>query len=125
MLYLSPRKRKSFWARSNKEQVARLVKQGLMTDAGLAVVAAAKKDGSWDVYDAVEQLSVPSDLEAALVENEVARQNFATFSPSNKKQLLWYVASAKHSETRQKRIARVVNSAAHNKNPLAWAPDKK
>ena len=125
MLYLSPRKRKSFWARSNKEQVARLVKQGLMTDAGLAVVAAAKKDGSWDVYDAVEQLSVPSDLEAALVENEVARQNFAAFSPSNKKQLLWYVASAKHSETRQKRIARVVNSAAHNKNPLAWAPDKK
>ena len=125
MLYLSPRKRKSPWTRSNKERVARLVKHGLMTDAGLAVVEAAKKDGSWDVYDAVEQLSVPSDLEAALVENEAARQNFAVFSPSNKKQLLWYVASAKHSETRQKRIARVVNSAAHNKNPLAWAPDKK
>ena len=96
-----------------------------MTAAGLAVVEAAKKDGSWDVYDAVEQLSVPSDLEAALVENEVARQNFAAFSPSNKKQLLWYVASAKHSETRQKRIARVVSSAAQNKNPLAWAPNKK
>jgi len=44
MLYLSPRKRKSPWARSNKERVARLVKQGLMTDAGLAVVEAAKKD---------------------------------------------------------------------------------
>jgi len=124
MFYLSPRKRKSPWARSNKERVARLVKQGLMTAAGLAVVEAAKKDGSWDVYDAVEQLSVPSDLEAALVENEVARQNFAAFSPSNKKQLLWYVASAKHAETRQKRIARIVNSAAQNKNPLAWAPNK-
>ncbi|MGZ4893579.1 MAG: YdeI/OmpD-associated family protein [Halobacteriota archaeon] len=124
MLYLSPRKRKSFWARSNKERVARLVKQGLMTDAGLAVVEAAKMDGSWDVSDAVEQLSIPSDLEAALVENEAARQNFAEFSPSNKKQLLWYVASAKHSETRQKRIARVVNSAVQNKNPLTWAPNK-
>jgi len=125
MFYLSPRKRKSPWARSNKERVARLVKQGLMTAAGLTVVEAAKKDGSWDVYDAVEQLSIPSDLEAALVENEAARQNFAAFSPSNKKQLLWYVASAKHSETRQKRIARVVSSAAQNKNPLAWAPNKK
>ena len=89
MLYLSPRKRESRWARSNKERVARLVKQGLMTDAGLAVVEAAKKDGSWDVNDAVEQLSIPSDLEATLVENEAARQNFAAFSPSNKKQLLW------------------------------------
>jgi uncharacterized protein YdeI (YjbR/CyaY-like superfamily) len=125
MLYLSPRKRKSPWARSNKERVARLVKQGLMTDAGLAVVEAAKKDGSWDVYDAVEQLSIPSDLEAALVENEAARQNFAAFSPSNKKQLLWYVASAKHSETRHKRIERVVNAAVQKNNPLAWAPNKK
>jgi len=52
MFYLSPRKRKSPWARSNKERVARLVKQGLMTAAGLAVVEAAKKDGSWHVYDA-------------------------------------------------------------------------
>jgi uncharacterized protein YdeI (YjbR/CyaY-like superfamily) len=124
MLYLSPRKRKSPWTRSNKERVARLVKQRLMTDAGLVVVEAAKKNGSWDVYDAVEQLSIPSDLEAALVENEAARQNFAAFSPSNKKQLLWYVASAKHSETRKKRIARVVNSAAQNNNPLTRTPNK-
>ena len=55
-----------------------------MTDADLAVVEAAKKDGSWDVYDAVEQLNIPSDLEAAFVENEAARQNFAAFSASNK-----------------------------------------
>ena len=88
MLYLSPRKPKSPWSQSNKERVVRLVKKGLMTEAGLAVVEAAKRDGSWDAYNAVEQLTIPSDLEAAFAENKAARQNFAAFSASNKKQLL-------------------------------------
>jgi uncharacterized protein YdeI (YjbR/CyaY-like superfamily) len=76
-----------------------------MTEAGLAVIEAAKRDGSWDVYDAVEQLIIPPDLEAAFAKNKAARQNFAAFSASNKKQLLRYVASAKRPETRQKRIS--------------------
>ncbi len=88
MLYLSPRKPKSPWSRSNKERVARLVKKGLMTEAGLAVVEAAKRDGSWDAYDAVEQLTIPSDLESAFADNKAAGQNFAAFSASSKKQLL-------------------------------------
>jgi uncharacterized protein YdeI (YjbR/CyaY-like superfamily) len=54
MLYLSPRKPRSPWSRSNKERVARLVKKGLMSEAGSAVVEAAKRDGSWHAYDAVE-----------------------------------------------------------------------
>jgi uncharacterized protein YdeI (YjbR/CyaY-like superfamily) len=119
MLYLSPRKPRSPWSRSNKERVARLIKRGLMTEAGLAVVDVAKRDGSWDVYDAVEQLIIPPDLEAAFAKNKAARQNFAAFSASNKKQLLRYVASAKRPETRQKRIVQIVHAAAQNKSPLA------
>ena len=119
MLYLSPRKPGSPWSRTNKERVARLIKGGLMTEAGLAVVEAAKRDGSWDEYDAVEQLTIPSDLEAAFNDNKAARQNFAAFSASNKKQLLRYVASAKRPETRQKRIVQIVHAAAQNKSPLA------
>jgi uncharacterized protein YdeI (YjbR/CyaY-like superfamily) len=119
MLYISPRKPRSPWSRSNKERVARLIKGGFMTEAGLAVVEAAKRDGSWDVYDAVEQLTIPSDLEAAFADNKAARQNFAAFSASNKKQLLWYLASARRPETRQKRIVQIVHAAAQNKSLLA------
>lgn len=103
----------------------RLVKNGLMTEAGLALVEAAKRDGSWDAYNAVEPLTIPSDLEAALADNKAAGQNFAAFSASSKKQLLRYVASAKRPETRQKRIAQIVHAAAQNKNPLAQAASKK
>ena len=74
---------------------------------------------SWYVYDAVEHLTIPSDLEAAFADNKVARQNFAAFSASNKKQLLWYLASARRPETRQKRIVQIVHAAAQNKSLLA------
>lgn len=62
---LTPRKRGSAWARTNKERVERLVAQGLMTEAGLAAVEAAKANGSWEAYDDAEDLVVPADLAAA------------------------------------------------------------
>ncbi len=39
-----------------------------------------------------------------------------------RKQLLWWVVSAKRPETRQKRIERIVAAAAEQRNPLAPAP---
>jgi len=62
----SRRKPHGTWSRSNKERVERLLAQGLMAPAGLAVVEAAKADGSWTSLDDVEALVVPDDLAAAL-----------------------------------------------------------
>ena len=61
-----PRKARSGWARSNKERIERLTAAGLMEPDGLALVEAAKADGSWTLLDAVEDLVVPDDLGAAL-----------------------------------------------------------
>jgi uncharacterized protein YdeI (YjbR/CyaY-like superfamily) len=124
MQYVSPRKPKSPWSKLNKQRVARLSDAGLMTDAGLAVVAAAKADGSWTSYDAVEELVVPQDLATALAENTTAEGNFHAFSASNKKQILWYVVSAKRPETRKKRIRQIVSAAEQNANPLQWQTRK-
>jgi len=34
-----------------------------MTPAGLEKIAASKQDGSWNSYDAIEQLIIPTDLQ--------------------------------------------------------------
>src|SRR5215207_9057705 len=65
MLWFSPRKPGSGWARTNKERVERLTAAGLMTPAGQRVIDAAKADGSWTRLDDVENLVVPDDLAAA------------------------------------------------------------
>jgi len=121
----TPRKPKSPWSRLNKERVARLTAQGLMAPAGLAAVAAAQQNGLWTAYDAIEELRVPDDLAEALTADEAAGRNFAAFSASVKKQLLWWIVSAKRAETRASRIAQIVAGAAANKNPLAATPRSK
>ena len=118
MQVFTPRKPGSNWSKSNKKRVEQLIERGLMEPAGLKKVEAAKKDGSWTFLDDIEDMVVPEDLKKALNKNKVARENFETFNDSNKKQLLYWIATAKRNKTRIKRINTVVKSAIENKMPI-------
>ena len=45
---VTPRKPRSGWSASNKARVERLIREGRMAPAGLALVEAARADGAWD-----------------------------------------------------------------------------
>ena len=111
----SPRKKSSVWSESNKERVQRMVVEGRMTEHGMVAVLAAQKGGNWEVLTTVDNLEVPPDLEEALSANIEAGQNFENFSPSNKKQYLYWINSAKTEETRRKRVKKTVKMVAQNK----------
>jgi uncharacterized protein YdeI (YjbR/CyaY-like superfamily) len=113
-LYMSPRKPKSVWSKINKQRIRKLVKEGRMTAAGLVKIEAAKKDGSWNQLDAIDELVMPADLLEQLSANAEAKHNFEAFSTSSKKIILFWIASAKREETRQKRIEETVRLAAQN-----------
>jgi uncharacterized protein YdeI (YjbR/CyaY-like superfamily) len=114
LLYFAPRKRGSAWARTNKERIERLEREGLIAPAGREVIDRAKQDGSWSALDSVEAGEVPDDLAAALQANPTAAGYFDAFPPGAKKQILWWVVSAKRPETRAKRIAETVRLAEQN-----------
>ncbi len=114
-VWFSPRKAGSGWAKSNKERIAKLIEQGLMTAAGLEKIEAAKQDGSWTALDSIDALIIPGDLQEALATNAAAQTNFEAFPPSAKKNILWWIQSAKRPETRQKRITETVTLAAQNR----------
>ena len=124
MQYFSPRKPKSPWSAVNKRRIEDLITRGLMTPAGVTKIEAAKRDGSWGAYDAIERLEIPDDLAAALHASPDADANFRAFGDSTKKQILWWIASAKRPETRATRIARAVEAAAEKRNPLAYERKK-
>lgn len=117
MQVFTPRKPGSTWSRINKERVNKLIKKGLMHRSGLAKVEAAKKDGSWNILDDVEDLKIPRDLQDALKHNKLARKNFNSFSDSSKKQIIWWIISAKRSATRKDRLKNVVFLVEKNKKP--------
>jgi uncharacterized protein YdeI (YjbR/CyaY-like superfamily) len=115
MQLFTPRKAGSAWSKINKERVARLVEDGLMTPAGLAKIEAARRDGSWEHLDAVEALEMPADLESALAVHPEARRYFEAFAPSTRRGLLYWVTSAKRPETRARRIEETVRLAGEGK----------
>jgi uncharacterized protein YdeI (YjbR/CyaY-like superfamily) len=117
-LLFSPRKPGGTWAKSNKERVAKLIEQGRMTQAGLAKIEAAKRDGSWDALDALDNLDIPPDLERALSRNTTARKTFESWSDSYKKRIIFWIGSAKREETRAKRVAETVSAASEQKKPF-------
>ena len=57
-------------------------------------------------------LDVPDDLRDALDAAPAARDAFATFAPSHKREYLEWIASAKTDATRQRRIASAVEKIA-------------
>jgi len=108
----TPRKPTSVWSKSNKERVARLIEQGLMTPAGLAVIEVAKQNGTWTAYDAIDALEIPEDFGLALTANPAAQEHWDGFAASVKRGILYFIQTAKRPETRAKRIARTVELAA-------------
>jgi uncharacterized protein YdeI (YjbR/CyaY-like superfamily) len=118
MLWFAPRKRRSGWSRPNKERLARLEQDGRMQERGRAVVAEAKRDGSWTLLDDVEDLVVPPDLEAAFRERPGSREQWEAFPRSVKRAQLEQVVLAKRPETRARRIAAVADGAARGERAL-------
>jgi uncharacterized protein YdeI (YjbR/CyaY-like superfamily) len=107
-LLFTPRRAGSGWSRTNKERIARLLKDGRMETAGLAKIAAAKRDGSWTLLDSVEALEVPDDLRRAL--GGAGMRKFDALTPGRKKEHLRTLVTAKRPPTRAKRIADVVRA---------------
>ena len=67
--------------------------------------------GIWLIYYKV-------NLKQALEANETANRNFDTLNNSLKKNILFWIDSAKRPETRLNRIEKTVSSVVQNKNPL-------
>ena len=107
-LLFTPRRPGSGWSRTNKVRIALLLKEGRMQPAGLAKIAAAKRDGSWTLLDSVEAMQVPDDLRRAL--GAAGMRKFEALTPGRRKEHLRMLVTAKRPETRAKRVAQVVRA---------------
>jgi uncharacterized protein YdeI (YjbR/CyaY-like superfamily) len=122
MLYPAPRKPRSGWSRPNKERVARLEADGLMTEAGRRVVDAARADGSWSLLDEVEDLHVPADLAAAFEARPGAREHWDAFPRSVRRGILEWIVQARRPETRARRVTETADRAAVGERANQWRP---
>lgn len=104
----TPRKPTSIWSATNVKHVEELTKAGLMQPAGLAAYARARENKT-GIYS-FEQRSVelPEPYASTFRKAKKAWTWFEAQAPSYRKQAVWYVISAKREETRQKRLAGLI-----------------
>src|SRR5258706_1850488 len=73
VIKFTPRKPKSVWSKTNQELVRSLIKTGKMQPSGLALIEAAKKNGSWDkAYDGSKSMQMPGDFLKELAKDKKA-----------------------------------------------------
>jgi len=102
----TPRKATSVWSQSNKTRAEKMIRAGLMTDVGLALITAAKASGEWNqtrVRPTFAANEMPTELRAALAKNAKATKNFRGLLPSHQRNYLLWITTAKKAETRQRR----------------------
>jgi uncharacterized protein YdeI (YjbR/CyaY-like superfamily) len=102
----TPRSDNSNWSALNKKRANKMIREGRMTEAGLARIKAAKKSGLWD-KDPRPQISldVPPEFAKALALNKKAKENFDKLAPTYRKHYIGWMAIAKRPETKKRRIA--------------------
>ena len=112
----TPRKPDSKWSHSNKKRVEKIIREGRMTEAGLALINAAKKSGKWEqVIQPFKVNAKPLEIINALSANKKAWENFNKLAPSHQRQFLGWITTAKKEETRQRRLKEAVEILAQGK----------
>jgi uncharacterized protein YdeI (YjbR/CyaY-like superfamily) len=101
----TPRGRKSIWSQINVDNVARLIKEGRMTEHGLKHVEAAKSDGRWDrAYKSGQNLKIPDDLQFAIDAEPRAREMLGKLNEQNRYALAFRLHHMKTESGRKKKI---------------------
>jgi uncharacterized protein YdeI (YjbR/CyaY-like superfamily) len=101
----TPRGKKSTWSQINVDNVARLIKEGRMTEHGLKQVEAAKSDGRWTkAYKSGKEMTIPADLRAAIDAEPEAKAMLDKLSAQNRFALAFRVHNMKTEAGRKKKI---------------------
>lgn len=122
----TPRRAKSIWSQVNRENVARLIAAGRMTEHGQRQIDLAKADGRWQAaYAPIRKVSVdamPPDLMRAIRENARAHANFKKLKRIDLFALVFRTNNMKTAAGRARKIDTLVNLLARR---ATIAPRKK
>jgi uncharacterized protein YdeI (YjbR/CyaY-like superfamily) len=108
----SPRRRTSIWSAINIKYALELIEHGLMQPAGLAAFELRRENKS-GIY-AYEQrtATIPEPYLSEFKKNKTAFKFFESQPAGYRKQMSWWIVSAKLEETRLKRLAKLIAESA-------------
>jgi uncharacterized protein YdeI (YjbR/CyaY-like superfamily) len=109
----TPRKPGSKWSELNKHLVAKLIKEGRMTETGLVKVDFPLEEAA-SARPKRPDLALPDWFKVGLMTSPKAWENFCKLPPSHRRNYILWVSEAKREETRQKRIKEAIGRLEKN-----------
>jgi len=109
----TPRRAGSKWSELNKHLVAKLIKEGRMTEAGLARVDFPLHQASAS-RPKRPSLPLPDWLKDALMTSPKSWENFNKMPPSQRRNYIGWISDAKKEETRLRRIQEAIRRLEKN-----------
>lgn len=108
----TPRKPGSTWSAINIAKVGVLEAQGRMTEAGRQAFARRREEKSRTYsYEQRDAAQLSPEEAAAFRKNKAAWRYFEAQPPGYRRVAIHYVASAKRPETRQARLAKLIEAS--------------
>ena len=108
----TPRRPGSIWSNVNVAHVERLTRAGRMRPSGIAAFE-AKDDARTGVYSFErENAKLDPDMELRFRKNRTAWKYFQAAPAYYRKLVTWWIVSAKRVETREKRLAVLIDCSA-------------
>jgi uncharacterized protein YdeI (YjbR/CyaY-like superfamily) len=113
MQRFTPRRPGSNWSKINVEKVAKLTEAGLMRPAGLAAFE-QRSEARTGVYSFERngEARLPPEYEQRLRANPAAAEYFDSRPPWYRRTAIHLVVSAKREETRERRLAQLIEDSA-------------
>ena len=104
----TPRTNTAKWSVSNKRRAARLIREGRMTEMGLAKIGDLSDFREDLIDERPKTLEIPEIVARGLQTSAAAWDFFNSLPPSQRKRYVGWIMSAKRIETVQKRILEAI-----------------
>ncbi len=108
------RKKTGRWSKNTLKYGKRLIKEGKMSPTGMKAYKQGLKNPIID-HDIPENSKEIEKLKQSLAKNKKAKEFFDNVAPSHKKMWLRWLTRAKREETKDRRIAKIVELCSQGK----------
>ena len=108
----TPRRKGSHWSARNLGRMKHLIEAGLVTEAGMAAYRARDPENEKRAAYEQGEVSLPAEYQRQLKAVPEAWRYWEEERPSYRKQVTWWVVSAKREETRERRLKILIESCA-------------
>jgi uncharacterized protein YdeI (YjbR/CyaY-like superfamily) len=118
----TPRRDSTKWSALNQRRLRKLIREGRMTEAGLAKIDLATLGEEAQAKQSTGDLALPRFVKQALMANANAWENFRSLTPSRRRAYIRLIMDAKKVETRQRRLREAVALLEQSKGEVDDIP---